>query len=1369
MPTSDDQDPDSESGLYSTWIHKVAEASTSRQKLLDQLDAILPHPGDKIGAEDRFEIVERLGMGGMSVVFRARDRRLHRDVAVKFLLSSPTQNDRTAALLSNEARAVARLNHENIVSIFDISTWSGIPFIVMELVDGKPLDLLLGERTPVGRATAILLEIARGVRHAHERGIIHRDLKPSNIFIRADGKPKVLDFGLVWFDAGFSDGGEAWTPDLLLLAAGTPTYMSPEQWRGLSQDACTDIWALGMVYYALLTGGPLYKGAATIDVRELTIAPEPVPLPDAASLGVPEEVLAIIRRALQKRPEDRFQTVAEMIAALEHVQQVALGSTAPAPRQRALPAERRQVTVVCCVMGRPASADEAGEDVDAVGGAHRAFHRICEDAVSRANGRVLSSTGGKLLACFGYPVAHEDDAQRAVRAAMSVTAQVRTLQRELFGGGVPWAHVGVHTGQAIVGGGDDWGSGVTAIQGEVPRVAEEIAAVAGQHQVLVSPRVKKLLGNAFATSEVVPGKGFQAAPVLHWVERETFTESRFEVSSPSHQSLVGRSGELERLRALWAGAYSARGSFVLVEGDAGIGKSRLVHAVKKEVASQEASHLTCQAWPHFANSALMPFIALLSRSMGILREQPPQARLEKLEQGLAGLGLPLAEHVPVLASLLGIPTQPRYPPIPAAASPAQVKAKTFQSMSALLFRMTEQRPVLLVVEDLHWIDPSTLEFLNVIFERVPSARMLVMLTYRPSFKPPWREAPHLHHVGLERFSQSEAAALVETLSRGSLPREVVQTLVAGTDGIPLFIEELTRTVIDAGAANQRSAEGPIAVPASLNELLLARLDVLGRSEREVLQMAAVLGRSFDRAMIRRAAQLADKTLADTLDRLVDQGFLVSWEEEHEHGERVRNYSFKHALIQAAAYHSLVRAQRQQYHAIVATLLQEQLEEQVELQPELLAHHFAEAGDAMRALDYWEKAGHLAARRSANHEAEHHFGNALKLLRAHPLAAQMAKRELQLLIAMGASVMATRGYASAEVRDTYGRARELCKDAGGSKELVTALLGIWQSHMSTGRILTSLEVAKDLAGLAEGLDGSEALVPAYRALGTSHFLKGDLKTALEHIQHSIQVHDRVAHRGAALIYGQDHGVIARLYAGWTFQLLGLPERALASAEEALSLARELGHAHSLVFAECYAMMVMQQRGDYERIRDLAPKTLASCEEHRFALWVGWATVERGYAAARLGGGKEAIADIRAGIEAWRKTGAISGQTYLLPLLADALRRAGRIPEAQEVIGESRALIERTEERMNDANVALVQAEIALERDPPDRGEAERWFRHGLDVARAQGAMSPELRLCSARYRWARGPEERKELEAVFSKFQEGFETEDLRAARKLLEG
>ena len=835
--------------------------------------------------------------------------------------------------------------------------------------------------------------------------------------------------------------------------------------------------------------------------------------------------------------------------------------------------------------------------------------------------------------------------------------------------------------------------------------------------------MKKLLGGTFATSEIAPGPGFQSASVLHHVERESFPESRFEGSSPTHQAMVGRAGEMDRLHALWSNACASQGSFVLVEGEAGIGKSRLVHELKREVASQDATHMTCQAWPHFGNSALMPLITLLSRSMGIQRERPPETRLERLEQGLGELGLALSEHVPLFASLLGIPSQQRYPPIPVTASPAQVKAKTFQSMAALLWRMTERRPVLLVVEDLHWIDPSTLEFLSVIFERVATARMLVLLTHRPTFQPPWREAPHLHHIALERLSPEEATTLVEALSQSSLPKKVMRVLVAGTDGTPLFIEVLTRTVMEAGTASQGSVDGPIAVPASLNELLLARLEVLGRHEREILQIAAVLGRSFDRALIRRAAQLANQTVADALDQLVDLGFLVSWETAHEHGEPTRSYSFKHALIQAAAYHSLVKARRQQYHAIAARLFQE-LEEEAELQPEFLAHHFAEAGDTERALDYWEKAGHLAAKRSASHEAEHHFSNALRLLRADPRRPQMAKREFGLLIAMGAAMMATHGYASAEVRDTYARARELCTDAGGSKELVTALLGIWQSHMSTGRILTSLEVATEMVGLAEGLEGSETLVPAYRALGTSYFLKGDLRTALQYIEHSIQLHDRVAHRGQALLYGQDHGLIARLYAGWTFQLLGLPDRALASAEEALALARELGHAHSLVFAECYTMMVLQQRGDYARIREMASRTLALCEEHHFALWAGWATVERGYAHARLGGGEEAIADIRAGIEAWRKTGAISGQTYLLPLLADTLRRAGRIPEAAEAIGETRALIERTDERMNDANVALLQAEIAMAHDPPDRKAAEKWLAHGLAVARAQGAMSPE---------------------------------------------
>jgi TOMM system kinase/cyclase fusion protein len=1335
-------------------------------------------PGDRIGEDQRFEILEQAGVGGMGLVFRANDRQLDRSVAIKFFVPDHVISpDELGALLKQEARATARLSHENIVRIFDLGQWNGLPFLVMEYLEGEPLTAILKrQRFDLPRATDLMIEVAQGLDHAHGHGIIHRDLKPANVLILKSGRAKILDFGIAHF-AGPKPlpGGAAPKPQKVV---GTPAYMAPEQWSGGEQDGRVDIWAAGVLYYELLTGKLPPWGADIPSIFAWLSSREPAPSARAVRPDLPEAVDAILARALTRQPADRFENARAFIDALDSVRRPSSLPAAPdkAKAVRMKP-ERRQLTVIAAML---AGLDGEELDIEEMGELLHDFHELCTEVVMEHGGCVATSVGGKLIACFGYPAAQEDDAQRAVRAALRIRERAGDLRPASDEGASAQVKVGVHTGLVIVetvtG---ELERGIPAIQGEAPDIAARLADRAEPSSVVVSQATLVLVSGLFATEPLArpsPARGGSKVLVMHRVLRELEVASRFEQAfSGAGTALVGRDTEAGLLETWWDQAKTGSGLFVCVSGDAGIGKSRLVQVLRRRVEEGGHVRMTCQCRPHSRSSALYPVIQLLNRSMQIAPEDSAPDRIRKIEAALQELDFPLADLVPLFAALLSVELSPPY--APPALTPERQKAKTLEAIAALILRMAERGPVLFTVEDLHWIDPSTLELLNVLYREAPKAKLLVLLTFRPDFRAPWPKA-HLHEIALDRLSPDLTTAMIEQASGGkTLPHEVVEQLVLRSDGIPLFVEELTRMVLssmeaaDVAAGKTATFARGVAIPATLQELLLARFDQLTGTGKEVAQLGSVLGRDFDYRLLKAVAPMDDASLEEGLRKLIGAELLYYQGQIPD-----STYMFKHALLQEAAYQSLLRSSRQRYHLEVARAFESKFPSIGETQPELVAHHYQEGGDVERAIVQWEKAGARATQRSANIEAISHYEKALELLekgkKDKPRSIESIKRELGLCIAIGSPLMATKGYAAPEVEKVYARARELCQLAGEDSQLFPAMNGLWQFYMVGGQIPVSRDLGEELLRIAEGTQNPTFLVLAHRALATSRFLLGELEPAVDHTERGLGLYDPQKHGSLAFRHGHDPGVAHNLYAAWALVLLGHLDRALAAARRALGLAEELAHPLSLAFSLSYTAMIHQLRSEPEAALALAERALPICTEHRFTLWTAWATIQRGYALAVTGKLDEGLAELIKGSNGWLNTGARSGMTYFMALRGDVLARQGRAAEALEVIEEGLEKATRLSEHFNDAELLRQKGDLTQALSSEKRDEAEAIYRRGLEHARAQAARLHELRLAMSLgdllHATGRTGEARGLLSEVLGWFSEGLETADVKRARGLLE-
>jgi class 3 adenylate cyclase/predicted ATPase len=1049
--------------------------------------------------------------------------------------------------------------------------------------------------------------------------------------------------------------------------------------------------------------------------------------------------------------------------------------TAPPPAE----AERRQLTVLFCDLvdsTRLASQLDPEELRQVV----QAYQATCAKVIARFEGHIAQYLGDGLLVYFGYPLAHEDDAQRAVRAGLGILEAMGQLHTSL--GPEREVHLavrlGIHTGLVVVG---DVGEGARQEQlalGETPNVAARLQGIAAPNTLVISAATFQLLGGFFTCQPLgtPPLKGLAQPLAVYRVLYESMARSRLEAaSSTGWTPLVGREQEIGVLLERWAQVKDGLGQVVLLSGEAGIGKSRLVQVLTDHVASEPRAWLTpCQCSPYHQHTALYPWIDLLERvALRFDREESTQQKVSKLEGFLVQYGLLLAEAVPLFAALLSLPLPADYAPV--IVSPELQKQQTLHVLLTFLLRIAAQQPVLFVMEDLHWVDPTTLELLSLLVDQGPTARILALFTFRPDFSPPWTGRTHLTQLTVNRLPRRQAVEVIRQVAHGKvLPPEVVEQIVAKTDGVPLFVEELTKMVLESGLLQEQDERyaltgplHPLAIPATLHDSLMARLDRLA-AVKALAQLGATLGREFSYELLRAVAPWDEGIVHRGLHQLVAAEFL------YQRGVPPQaTYTFKHALIQDVAYQSLLRSTRQQHHQRIAQALEAQFPETVETQPELIAQHYTAAGCTEQAIPYWLRAGQHASDRSAHLEAISHVTTGIELLKTLPETPARTQHAVTLHIVLGAALQVTKGPAAPEVEHAYSQAHALCQQVGETPELVPVLLGLWRYYLTRSQLHTAREHGDALLRLAQRAADPVLAVVGHYALGATWLWLGALPAARQHLEAGIAHYTPDQRRALVFRLGQDPGVVCRVNAALTLWFLGYPEQALGRLHEALALAHELSHPYSLAFAQCVAAMVSQCRRDVPAVYEHAEAAVALSTERGSPVWAAIGTCLRGWALAMQGQGEEGMTQVRQGITSYRATGAALYVPYFYTLLAEVCAHLGHTEDGLQALTEGHTLVEQQEERWWEAEVARLRGVLLLRQTGTPQAEAEAWLQRALDVARRQEAKSLELRAAMSLSRlWqqqGKQAEARELLAPVYGWFTEGFDTADLQEAKALLEG
>jgi class 3 adenylate cyclase/predicted ATPase len=1038
-------------------------------------------------------------------------------------------------------------------------------------------------------------------------------------------------------------------------------------------------------------------------------------------------------------------------------------------------AERRQVTVMFSdlVGSTSLSARMDPEDLREIISAYQA---CVADTVRRFGGFVAKYMGDGVLVYFGYPQAHEDDAERAVRAGLGLIDAVARLPAP-----EPLqVRIGAATGLVVVG--DLIGSGEAherGIVGETPNLAARLQGIAEPNTVVIAEAARRLLGNLFELRDLGPQelKGIAGPVSAFAVLRASSVASRFEaMHSGGLTALVGREEELDLLLRRWARAKTGEGQVVLLSGEAGIGKSRLSAALMEGIAAEPHTRLRYFCSPQHTDSAFYPIIGQFERATGFALGDTPRAKLDKLDALLAQTSTS-KQDAALLAEMLSLPNDGRYPALELA--PERRRQKTLDAFGAQLRTLARSSPVLMIVEDAHWADPTSLEAFGRTVDRIATLSVLLTMTFRPEFEAPWVGQPHVTALAINRLGHREIGTLIDrVLGNKPLPANLRKDIIERTDGIPLFVEEMTKAVVEAGGepeAMQMAAAVPVpsmAVPASLQASLMARLDRLGPA-KELAQIAAAIGREFSHALLAAVVRKPEAELGSSLDRLIRAGLLF-----RKGVPPHATYLFKHALVQDAAYSTLLREPRRALHARIAEALESQFAELAEAQPELLAYHCTEAGLVEKAATLWGKAGQRSLERSALIEAIAQLTHALDQITTLPATPARRRDEINLQVALITPLMHIKGQTAPETKAAEERARLLIEQAETLGEppqdqllLFSVLYGFWVANYTAFNGGVLRDIAAQILTRAEKQGTTGPLLIGRRLMGNSLLATGDIAEGREHLDRALALYDPAEHRRLATRFGQDQRTATLCHRAMALWMLGYPKGALADAEHALKDAREVGQSATLMYALSWTSEPQILSGNYAAANALLDELAALVDETGAGLWKPLRMIYQGSLLLLTGQAADAVQMITSGLDAWRSIGA-SGQSRFLANLAEANAELGQFDDAWRRIGEAMTTIKTTGERWFEAEVNRIAGEIALKSLRHEVTKTQAYFERALSVARAQRAKSWELRaaMSMARLRRDQGKrdEARELLAPIYGWFTEGFDTLDLKQAKALLD-
>ena len=1030
-------------------------------------------------------------------------------------------------------------------------------------------------------------------------------------------------------------------------------------------------------------------------------------------------------------------------------------------------AERRHLTVMFCdLVGSTAlSAHYDPEDLSEI---VRTYQDTCAGIVSRYEGYIAQYLGDGILVYFGYPRAHEDDAERALRTGLEIIERIQelTLRPELKLS----TRIGIATGVVLVG--KITGEASTKDQvvlGETPNLAARLQGLAEPNQLVIADDTHHLCGELFEYRNMGSQqiKGFSDPVTAYVVIGESASENRFAARSAHHMlPIVGRDQEIGLLLERWRQAKAGEGQLVLLSGEAGIGKSRIGRAMLDAITDDNYYRITYQCSPYHGDSTLHPAIQQLRLAAQFSTCNDDDERFAALEKVLSYAGELSAESAALLASLVGLDGEGRYGVLDL--TPQQKRSRTLQALRSQLIGLADKKPTLVLLEDAHWIDPTTMEHLEVTLDAIDNKRVLIVATARPTFEHNFSGHPIVTQLTLNRLGRKHVGAIVARLTGNkTLPDALLDEITAKTDGVPLFVEELTKTILESGLLHEtdtsfelRESFSSLSIPISLHDSLMARLDRL-QPVKEVAQTAACIGREFDYGLLSAVSPLPQPELDMALEKLIHAELV------YRRGTNVEaTFQFKHALVRDAAYESLLKSKRRQIHFELLSAL----EKSEGAPPELLAHHASRANIDEKAINYWEQAGEAAMARPAYREAIGHLTHAIQLTEKMDDTRAWRERELKLQIQLGQAMIASYGYGAKPTVDTFQRALWLVDELGDTPLRMPALFGEWVANYVRG--LPNTEHVLRFARVAEETDDNGPKVVAQRMFGLDHLHKGRFTETMTHIEKSLALYDVNQHANLRKEFGHDQRVAALNYKSWAQWYLGFPDQALATGRESLAWARELNHANSIGLGHCWGVLVPNVLvRDAQLVESEAQELFEFSVEMAMPLWHCWSSVYLGWAQVVGAGNISGLEHIEAGLEEAHDIGSGLMMPLLQSLTAESYLAADKPERAEEAIRQGFTAQKKSGDVAWSVLLYCARAKLALSPSRAQRQKAEQDLLKGLEIARSQQSRSFELRAALAlAHLWQEDGDREKGralLAPIYATFSEGFDTADLRAANDWL--